>query len=438
MNATVAKYLFRWAEPELASLADRLPSYYAALTVPLLGESPAFLDGYRDAGRGAAGRVLVVAVVNASSETSPELREQNAKLLRTLGAEAGPDAAWLSPSAVLAKSPEFDVLLVDRSSVGRELPRRQGVGLARKIAGDLALALHARGALELPFVFTTDADAHLPRDYFARAERERDRAASALLYPFRHVPAGEAPAVHLATQVYEATLRYHVLGLAFAGSPYAYHSVGSTLALRMDAYAAVRGVPKRAAGEDFYVLDKLAKVSALYKLDGDPIALASRRSARVPFGTGPRVEQLLTDNQALVACPEAFLVLQQLLLGLERVASGAPPEALVQALSELPSELVPAARSALFDCGLIAAARSALAQVGKGNLRRRLHTWFDALRTLQFLHALRDAGLSEVPLDRALAQASFCPPREASLDTTLERLRAAERALPSELGPALL
>jgi hypothetical protein len=81
---------------------------------------------------------------------------------------------------------------------------------------------------------------------------------------------------------------------------------------------------------------------------------------------------------------------------------------------------------------------AALAQVGQGNLRRRLHTWFDALRTLRFLHALRDAGIPDVALNQALASAPFCSPRADTLDETLERLARAERALPCDRGPALL
>jgi hypothetical protein len=379
--------------------------------------------------------VLVVAVVNAAAETRAELRADNAELLRVLTA----NAETLSPQATLSRRPEFDLLLLDRTSPGRELPRRQGVGLARKIAGDLALSLFARGALELPFVFMTDADATLPVDYFPNAERERTGSAGALIYPFRHV-AGPAllPAVHHATQIYEASLRYHVLGLAWAGSPYAYHSVGSTLAVRTDAYAIVRGVPRRAAGEDFYLLDKLSKVLPLRKLSGEPVTIASRRSARVPFGTGPRVEQILTDNQVLVACPEAFFVLKQLLLGIDRVAASAATEALETALAELPSALQRAARSAVEDSGLGPAIHAALGEVGQGNLRRRLHTWFDALRTLQFLHALRAAGLAEVTLEDGLASAPFCSAGEGSIGEALERLSRAESGLPEELGVASL
>ncbi|HWA71464.1 MAG TPA: hypothetical protein VG937_04000 [Polyangiaceae bacterium] len=435
MNSNVGKYLSRWAEPSARPLAEALSDrYFAALGVPLLGESHAFLEGYRAAARQAPGRVLIVAVVNATVATAPELRAQNGALLQQLcrGARA------LSEHAFFERHAEFDLLTLDRSSPGRELPERQGVGLARKIAGDLLLAMFERGALDLPFLLMTDADATLPADYFARAERERARGPAALIYPFRHVPGVDPEVVHHATQLYEALIRYHVLGLAWAGSAYAYHSIGSTLAVHVDAYAGVRGVPKRAAGEDFYLLDKLGKLGPIRKLDGAPVAIASRRSARVPFGTGPRVEQLLNQRRALVASDQAFLALKHVLLGLDRVAASSAPAPLAETLKALPPALAAQAAQVIEELGLPAAMRAAIEQVGQGNLRRRLHTWFDALKTLQFLHLLRDRGVSELELTDALSRAPFCPAGDPTLEATLERLRDAECRLPSELGPALL
>lgn len=434
-NPTLDKYLSRWAEPTARSLAAALPgSYFAALTVPLLAESPAFLDGYRLAARSAPGRALIIAVVNATSATPAELRAQNAALLRELCHEA----QKLSDAVFFSRQPDFELLILDRSSPGHELPDRQGVGLARKLAGDVALALFERGALKLPFLMMTDADATLPADYFRRAEQAVGAIPAALIYPFLHVSAGGDAAVHEATRVYEASIRYHVLGLAWAGSPYAYHSIGSTLAVHADAYAAVRGVPKRAAGEDFYLLDKLGKLGALHRLTGEPVAIASRRSARVPFGTGPRVEQLLSQGRAPVASDQAFLALKQLLVGLDRVAATQQPTLLLATLKELPTSLGTLAEVAVERLGLPEAVRAAIAQVGQGNLRRRLHTWFDALKTLQFLHVLRDLGVPEVELRLALERAPFCPPGDPAIERVLERLRVAEGTLASELGPALL
>jgi hypothetical protein len=83
--------------------------------------------------------------------------------------------------------------------------------------------------------------------------------------------------------------------------------------------------------------------------------------------------------------------------------------------------------------------RIALATSGS-DLRRRLHTWFDALRTLQALHRLRDAGLPDVPFRVALATAPFSSGLhggDTELDGVLTELRGRETELPSVLGPSL-
>ena len=100
-----------------------------------------------------------------------------------------------------------------------------------------------------------------------------------------------------ATRLYEYSLRYYVAGLSFAHSPYAFHTIGSTIAVNAAHYAKVRGFPRRQAGEDFYLLNKLAKVGAIMQLgaetDCEPIDIAARLSDRVPFGTGAAVGKIM-------------------------------------------------------------------------------------------------------------------------------------------------
>ena len=95
-----------------------------------------------------------------------------------------------------------------------------------------------------------DADVLLPADYLT-ALPEDDAPYSAALYPFEHTLEG-SPAQQTAMQQYECYLHYYVLGLQAAGSPYAYHSIGSSFAVHMDRYAAVHGFPKKLAGHNQY------------------------------------------------------------------------------------------------------------------------------------------------------------------------------------------
>lgn len=429
----VHKYLERWAEPEARRNWDALGSYHAALVVPALGEEPTLLDGFRAAAAQAPGRILLVLVVNASPTTPAPLRAASRALFDVLSARGVP----LEPGAALVHEPQLDVLLLDRASPGRELPERQGVGLARKIGMDVGLALFSRKQLLWPFLFSTDADAELASDYFQLAEGFSGAGASAMIYPFEHI-AFEDAATHQATCLYELKLRYHVLGLAWAGSAYAYHALGSALAVNCLAYAAVRGVPKRAAGEDFYLLDKLAKLDPILKLRGSPVRIRSRRSERAPFGTGREVDALLRGGSLTVASPLAFRALRAVLQSLDAFAKTRDEAEFGPAVQSLGKTAEPKLERVLRESGLVAAAKSAASEVGSGSLRRRLSTWFDALRTLRFLHALRDAELPELPLLQALKCAPFIDRvLEESPEAWLLQLRNLERGLPERTGPSL-
>lgn len=434
---TSDKYLARHAEPE-AVLASKVGGHYAAvLVVPALDESVSLLDGFQPALRSSSGRVLLVLVVNARADCRTSAHEQNARLLEDVVRRARGRES-LGSGCLLLDHADADVLLVDRASPGRELPARQGVGLARKIGADVALKLLLQGRVALPWIFTTDADATLPADYFARAAAasKRNRAPSALLYPFEHT-ASEDAVVTRATWLYELSLRYRVLGLAWAGSPYAQHSLGSTVAIDPQAYAAVHGFPKRQAGEDFYLLDKLAKLSPVERLAGEAITLRARSSDRAPFGTGPRVRQIADADDVLVPAPQAFAALRQLLDGLNAVARTRELAALERDLPPLSSEARAAWHHALATSGIVAACEQAVRRVGEGSLQWRLHTWFDSLRTLRFLHALRDAGLADLSWARALAEAPFFAESFATLEQSLSRARTLELGLPAPSGPAL-
>jgi hypothetical protein len=450
------KYLEKYAEPE-ARLADQIEQGYgAALVVPLHGEEPSFLAELEPALLNAGARPLLIAVVNATDEAPQAAHEANQRLLAELTSRALP-AQELAPvagsqaSARLGRIGGYDVLLVDRASEGRRFPADQGVGLARRIGVDIALGLYARERVESPWLGCTDGDARLPSDYFAQNAATEPRGPHGvrrvgLTLPFWHVAGGDAD-VDSATAAYELSLRYYTLGLASAGSPYAYESVGSTIVARAEAYAEVRGFPRRQAGEDFYLLDKLAKVGGIYRPARQPIELRARRSARVPFGTGARVAELLDSGEGLLTYhPQVFELLRQALRALLRGALSRSEAHVAEELGrELDAGSVGAVSSALDDLNALEALRETFGASPDGVVRkRRLLTWFDALRTLRFVHLVEGhAGLPRLPLHAALGSAPFtrswaAPLQERGtyLNENTCRMAAfsAEQALPSDMG----
>jgi hypothetical protein len=398
------KYLRLYAEPE-AVLIDGLagPPWAGVLVVPARNESAELL---RSPPR-CAGRWLLILVVNQPAAAPARVAAANRALAAAIRATGEP--AWQSACGTALQlyrdsGIDRDVLLVDRFSPGREMPPKGGVGHARKIGCDIALALFHRGQIESPWIHCSDGDVRLPADYFQHVtEQGIDEArTAALIYPFEHVANPGAEGVMLATRLYELSLRYYVAGLKFAGSPYAFHTIGSTLALNAHHYARVRGFPKRDAGEDFYLLNKLAKVGEVQDLAiaarCRPIRIRARRSDRVPFGTGAAVNTILRLDDPVGGYryyhPAVFSGLQLWLRSWPAIWDAQSTD--FDALIPPPASAGPETASdglvrALREIGAEKALEHAFRQSRDPvQFSRQMHTWFDAFRTLKLIHRLRD------------------------------------------------
>jgi hypothetical protein len=407
------QYLARHAEPE-SRIADRLEGTFGhALVLPAHDEGDDLMRALQSVPTGPEGDVLLILVVNAAPEAPAWVHERNAEVLSCLRQKFGREEALYLDAAAPARVFRFRagrILHVDRASPEHLLPRGQGVGWARKIGFDIALRLYRARRLLSPWLHSTDADVILPRDYFARASAVRATKAAALVYPFIH-RGEEDVALARAVQLYEISLRYYVLGLAWAGSPYAHHTIGSTLAVDASAYAKVRGVPKRTAAEDFYLLGKLAKIGPVVPLDGMPISVSGRVSRRVPFGTGPAVERIARKEQFTLYHPSIFAHLAVWLGAMSELTHLSPSGALAKRViarcrkSALdPALLVDMAAHPAVESALAAARRHAKS---RQKFAEHVATWFDAFRTLKFVHALEARGLSPIPWFDALAEAPF-------------------------------
>lgn len=360
---------------------------------------------------------LILVVVNNRAGASAADRADNQRLLARLrgGEAASPLAlAW-----------------VDAASPGRELPEQQGVGLARKIGLDLALTRLDFSAK--PLLCCLDADTLVEPSYLG-ALRQHFAAtpAGGAVLPFRH----QDPADRVQTEAiehYELFLRGHQLGLALAGSPYAYISIGSALACRAEAYLGAGGMNCRSAGEDFYFLQQLAKTCGVSQLRGTTVHPSARLSQRTPFGTGRSVERLLTEGSGAVLCypPQAYRLLAAWLQLVEGSLAAKADELLQQA-----GALQPELGRFLDQRGLL--------QIWPGLQRNHprpqallaaFHAWFDALKTVQLIHQLC-AG----PWPRQLPETALPPLFEwAGLATPAGRSEQLEllRSLPPPLTPVV-
>ena len=142
------RYLARYAEPE-AKVAERLEGSFGHLVqVPAYGEGDELFAMLGSVPAGPRGEVLIAVVLNARASSPPAAHAANQAAHKRL-AGAASSAATLSndPPITAYAFPHGRVVLIDRASPGRFLPEDQGVGLARKIGCDFALAVAASGRL---------------------------------------------------------------------------------------------------------------------------------------------------------------------------------------------------------------------------------------------------------------------------------------------------
>ncbi|MEO0459492.1 MAG: hypothetical protein AAF219_01525 [Myxococcota bacterium] len=398
------KYLNTHAEAEArAFLPDRRHRH--GLVVPTYGEGARVLDVLDSVQ--CADAVLVVIVLNARGSSEAWVHAANEETRHALRSRFGSRVAIDGSQCITHCPTRFGSLVViDRATRRTFLPERQGVGLARKIGGDFLLALCHAGMIEKRLIRFTDADAQLPPDYFERQSLD----AAATIFPFRHraEPGFQADAIF----AYEIELRYLVLGLRAALSPYAFHNIGSTIAVDGHAYAAVRGVPKREAAEDFYLLNKVAKTGPVVTLSGAPIVLSGRASRRVPFGTGAAMARMRSEGtdpgQRLLYHPDVFVALRALMNTIAQCAEyDRDPEDVIRVeLGRWYRDFYPG----LGECGALSTIRDARRRTsGASRIARRIHTEFDAFRTIKLLHRWRDISRPSLPLRDALRAAAFIP-----------------------------
>jgi hypothetical protein len=80
------------------------------------------------------------------------------------------------------------------------------------------------------------------------------------------------------------------------GVPYAYHTLGSAMAIRGSAYASIGGMPRKQAGEDFYFLQKLIPLGNFGEINKTKVIPSPRPSDRVIFGTGAAITNYINGS----------------------------------------------------------------------------------------------------------------------------------------------
>jgi len=182
---------------------------------------------------------------------------------------------------------DLDIRIIDRASSGRGWsPKRGGVGYARKELMD-AICSEAEPH---DLIVSLDADTLAPPGYLRSlvAAFARHPAACGIAARYFH-PLTEDDAVTRAMLGYEIYMRFYALNLWRIESPYSFTALGSAIALPVHVYRQLGGLTPWSSGEDFYFLQKLTKHGRVLHWSDAFVAPATRKSWRVPVGTGQAI-----------------------------------------------------------------------------------------------------------------------------------------------------
>jgi hypothetical protein len=364
--------------------------FSGAVVIPALAEYGNLFDTLRSLAANPPeylARFLVLVVVNHREDAGTDDKDDNCETLKRLAAG--------DPQLT-----ELRLAWVDAASPGMETPAKGGgVGLARKIGLDLALARLAFGKGS-PLLVCLDADTLVEPSYLpVIAGHFRLSSGGGAVIPFRHRPAA-TQAGQEAIERYELFLRSYVLGLSLAGSPYAFHTVGSAMACSAEAYIRMGGMNRRPAAEDFYFLQQLHRTAGVEQLRGTTVHPSPRPSHRVPFGTGRSISRtMLGESSAIMFYhPDCYRILGEWLqvVAGNRCSDAVPLMADAASVSPHLQEYLEISG---FPC-----AWERLRNNSRGTepLLSAFHGWFDALRTMKLIHHLSATTLPRCAPEEAV------------------------------------
>jgi hypothetical protein len=332
--------------------------------------------------------VEVIVLVNYPDDEGLLYKTQHEELYKTL-------SSWASKHNT--EKIKFYILL-------KKLPAKfAGVGLARKIAMDEALRRFNDNNNPGGIIVGFDADCTCDKNYLAEIESffSKSQNANGCSIYFEHPVSGnEYPQfVYNAIVQYELYLRYYVEAFRFAGFPYAYHTLGSSFAVRADMYARQGGMNRRKAGEDFYFLNKIIPLENYFELNSTRVVPSPRESNRVPFGTGAAISKIVqSENQSYLTYNfETFELLGIFLNSIAKCFKQPVNKAL-----EILEKQHPSLKEYLIKIDFVDRIEEINSNCNNiHSFNKRFYNWFNGLVILQLLNELHINNFNKTPINIA-------------------------------------
>lgn len=270
-------------------------------------------------------------------------------------------------------------------------PKVAGVGMARKIGMDEAY--HRFESIEKNGVIVgLDADCEVANNYV-----------EVIMDFFNENPKLDAASIHYehplpfntirkdAIILYELHLRYHIDFQKYIGLPFAFQTVGSSMAVRSKAYWKQGGMNKRKAGEDFYFIQKYAAINKLGEIKNTTVFPEARFSDRVPFGTGKAIVDFAKSGHFETYNPKSYLALQPFMQQIELLYA----KDLKLAAMNLSASLTTYLESQDFDATV---EKLKLNASSYENFHKAFFQYFNAFRLMKYLHFARDEEFPNVSM----------------------------------------
>lgn len=278
-----------------------------------------------------------------------------------------------------------------------------GVGMARKMVMDEALRRFNIINNPAGVIVSLDADCLVSENYLAeiyeKLYRRNDRMACSIY--FEHPLTGDLPVkFYDAIARYELHLRYYYQALKYTGYPWAFHTVGSALAVRAEAYVKAGGMSKKQGAEDFYFIQKLVPAGGYFYLNSATVIPSPRISDRVPFGTGPVISKIARgdENEYLTYNPAAFVYLKEFFDKLELLY-----DVDMQKYEDIHTSLHKSIQEFLINNDW----NEKIIEINnntasKASFKKRFFNWFNMFRIVKYLNFTHSGPyLNKIPVDKA-------------------------------------
>lgn len=347
----------------------------------------------------------VIVVINAPEGADESICQNNALSLHSVQQFSG----------ILGEGTGFDVFAIVNNAMP---PKHAGVGLARKTGMDLVVSIFEKQNKEGVLV-CLDADSLVALNYLATLKDyfEKNKRCDAVSIHFEHVLDVKRYGVDVIKTVvdYELHLRLFIHFQKWLGLPYAFQTIGSSMAVKASSYVLYGGMNKRKAGEDFYFLHKFGDKGKVCELKDTCVFPSPRISHRVPFGTGKAIGDALKEKKPVLTYnPITFEKLKPLITSLQLlytknwniIKPGFDKDVI-----------------SFFDDNDIEKALENCKQNSKdfAGFQKRFFQWFNAFKLMKYCHYLRDkGGLHDVKPTDAYAHILYLSNHTKGQETTTE------------------